>query len=130
MQLSAPIRRRFAGLVVRAIVPPLIVLMFSAPVMACMMEAATLSVSEAECCRQMQGDCHASIGPASHKCCRTFAGAADTFAPAKAAALQFAVVATLSIPDALPVNTAAALPVAISPSPPGSPPGSSTILRI
>jgi hypothetical protein len=70
MSRLAPIRRTLASLIARAIVPPLIVLVFSAPVMACMMEAATLSVSEAECCRQMRGECLPQVLPHVRGCGR------------------------------------------------------------
>lgn len=120
------------GLLARFVALAVVALLFSAPVMACAMEAATFTVTEAECCHAMQGQCHKYVGPASHDCCRTMERAPDATAARSTTPLELPAVA-VAPPAAL---VAAASPVTSLPpsfaahSPPGSPPGADSILRI
>lgn len=118
-------------LLARAVVFSVVAFLFATPLMACAMEAAQMSVSEAECCKAMAGDCHNQVGPASHKCCRTIATVPDSSKPVRAAsvAVQLHAVAVaptvVSAPSVIAVAT-----IAADTSPPGSPPVCSSILRI
>ena len=104
---------------------------FATPLMACVMETAALTVSEAQCCKKMKGDCHNSVGPASHKCCRTLPSSPEASAQAKTAPPQLAIVATIAAPVATPIaDTTELFAGSSDPSPPGSPPSLHTILRI
>jgi hypothetical protein len=118
-------------LLARAVVLGVVALLFATPLMACAMEAAQMSVSEAECCKAMAGDCHDQVGPASHKCCRTIASVPDSSKPVRAAGVAPAAHAMLAAPVVVPapVNTAV-VTCTTDTSPPGSPPVCSSILRI
>lgn len=108
-----------------------IAFLFATPLMACAMETAALAVSEAECCRQMHGDCHDQVGPASHQCCRTVAGVPDAFAPHKTSSIDLDQVAVLPAPIAVHTERPAeASSLTSDRSPPTSPPRCSSVLRI
>jgi hypothetical protein len=117
--------------VVRIIALGVVALLFASPLMACAMETASVSVSEAECCRQMKGDCHDQVGPASHKCCRTISTVPDASQPGRCAAAQSPHVALPAMPVIAPLlSRAASFAAAPDASPPGSPPVGHTTLRI
>lgn len=118
-------------LLARAVVLGLVAFLFATPLMACVMETASLTVTEAECCKAMAGDCHSQVGPASHKCCRAVASVPDASKPVRAQAISHIQVATLAPAAAqLVLATSPFAPVATDASPPGSPPVCSSILRI
>lgn len=121
----------FMRLLARIVVLGLVVFLFATPLIACMTEAAQMSVSEAQCCKAMAGDCPNQAGPASHKCCRTIATVPDSSTPVRAANVAPQMRAVLAPPVVAPspVAVAATTPTA-APSPPGSPPVCSSILRI
>lgn len=115
----------------RAVALGVVTFLFATPLMACVMESGSLSVTEAECCKAMRDECHAQVGPASHKCCRTFSGVPDASAPQKAMAAQLDQVAVLPDPAVQqPATQSVATVVAIDTSPPTSPPICSSVLRI
>lgn len=118
-------------LVVRAVSFGIVMLLFATPVMACVMEASSLTVSEGECCKTMPGGCQSSIGQASHKCCRTVSRVPDASAPSGIASASQAHVAIVAAPAGVPaVSMATALAPSPDSSPPGSPPVTHTTLRI
>lgn len=117
--------------IVRIVALSVVAFLFATPLMACAMETASLTVSETECCKAMKGECHNSVGPASHRCCRTIAAVPDASKPARSAALSQPQVGDLIVPAIVPATTTAtASTIASASSPPGSPPVLHTILRI
>ena len=132
MRFCTQMRRMFPmRLVVRIVAPAVIGLLFASPLMACAMETATLSVSEAQCCKKMKGDCHNSVGPASHRCCRTLPSSPEASTTSKAAPPSFASVALVTTPVSAPViGTADLFSGSSDSSPHGSRPSTTTILRI
>ena len=119
------------SLVARIVALAVIALLFANPLMACMMETVSLSVSEAQCCQKMKGDCHNSVGPASHKCCRTLPSSPEASTTTKTTPPTLATVAVVTAQVNPSVTSLAELFAGSSDSsPPGSPPSTHTILRI
>jgi len=118
-------------LLARAVVFGVVALLFATPLMACAMEAAQMSVSEAECCKAMAGECHSQIGPASHNCCRQIGTVPDSSKPERALGVAPQMHAAMTAPMIIPavVATNVSAPAADT-SPPGSPPICSSVLRI
>jgi hypothetical protein len=101
----------------------------------CLLPLVELTVAEQECCQQMGPDCGQSRMPDSHSCCET---KAPTATVALAAAESFSVAPPAELGGTVMAN-AMASPADLAPlhgiflaihSPPESPPGSLTILRI
>ncbi len=118
-------------LMARFVTLGVVAFLFATPLMACVMEASQMSVSEAECCKAMAGDCHNSVGPASHKCCRSVAIVPDAIRPVRATSVAPQMHAAVAAPMITPLLVSSTFATLVADtSPPGSPPVCSSILRI
>jgi hypothetical protein len=118
-------------LLARLVTLGVVAFLFATPLMACVMEAEQMSVSEAECCKVMAGDCHNQVGPASHKCCRSVATVPDATKPVRATSVAPQTHAVIAAPVVILVFASSTFAtVAADSSPPGSPPVCSSVLRI
>jgi hypothetical protein len=118
-------------LLVRIVALGVVAFLFATPMMACVMEAASLTITEAACCQAMKGDCHSSVGPASHKCCRTITTVPDASKPTRSVDVAQAQVAVMIVSAIGPARATTNAPTFSSDSsPPGSPPALHSTLRI
>jgi len=99
------------------------------PAAACLVAVSHMTPDEEQCCREMAGDCGKVIMPVAHSCCP--AVQRDN---SMTLALKATKVAPVLVVVALPQLTAPAperpLRAAVDTSPPESPPGADSILRI
>jgi len=104
-----------------------------APTMACAFPGVSMTPEEHSCCRQMKGDCASMQMPASHSCCHkgVQAGHVEAVQPVSAA-FHPPVTFVVFHPAALSAGLAVVYESIDSPqpSPPTSPPGGISVLRI
>ena len=114
----------------------LVVVVLTAPTMACLLPTAAMTATEHECCKQMAEQCGKIGMPSSHSCCRRLASpdvSSFVVPHARPAADDFVTVAIAAAPTALQAS--------VSPAPhhtwidgihgpPGSPPIKTSVLRI
>lgn len=105
-------------------------LLFGQPLAACVTPGHTLTAAEHACCVKMASMCNSSAMPMSHSCCKqSVSPQAIAFAKLRGGDLAAPAVLVSEFVVALPpsIQVGDLLP---SDSPPGSPPRSSTVLRI
>jgi hypothetical protein len=107
-----------------------VLVLFGQPLAACVTSGHAMTAAEHACCVKMASMCNSSVMPMSHSCCKP-SDSPRVIALAKIRSVNFAAPAVLvsEFVAALPrlVQMRDLLP---SDSPPGSPPGLNTILRI
>lgn len=114
----------------RQLVVGLVLLAFlGTPAAACMIAASHMTPSEEECCREMAGECGETIMPVAHSCCPAVKRDDSATAAAKAQKVAPVLVAVALPQFALDADRAP-LPRPAEHSPPESPPGANSILRI
>jgi hypothetical protein len=104
-------------------------------VAACLIPLAQLTAAELECCRTMPADCGQERMPDTHSCCKA---TAKSNTVVFAAVKSFTVAPPLESASPVAVHSVSLQPVPVAAhdifssihSPPESPPGSITILRI
>lgn len=57
----------------RPLAAAVLVIMFAAPVMACLLPETQLTPAERQCCRRMAHQCGNMNGPGTHSCCKPIA---------------------------------------------------------
>jgi len=111
----------------------LLMLLLAGPVMACMLPDTQLTAEESACCKKMAGQC-ADVGmDSSHSCCVKVLRPQDQLMAAshKSVQIHLESVALVAHPYLRSVASIWSSPLlALVHSPPGSPPSSTTILRI
>jgi len=112
----------------------LVVSVWTAPLMACVLPDAVLSLEERECCKSMADDCGPMAMPASHSCCKVVVRQADSYLINS----RFPTVHSVSsvtllvstIEHSSPATPLQANMMFAGHSPPASPPETISILRI
>jgi hypothetical protein len=110
-----------------------VVLFTGAPVMACMLPDAQLTVEESECCEKMAHRCGEMGMDPSHSCCtKVIRSDSELMASGKQFAdVQISTLAVLPQSlTALPALDSHRLAIEVAHSPPEAPPSSISILRI
>src|SRR5437899_10408336 len=99
----------------------------------CLLPGVQLSLSEAECCRHMAGDCGRGAMPSSHSCCKPVVRN-ETAVGVKVTSLPSPQLAAAGFPIEIDIIDGSS-PLEVHPGfidhpPPGNPPTAATILRI
>ena len=100
-----------------------------APAAACVIAASQMTPDEEECCRQMAGDCGKIIMPVAHSCCPAFKRD-NSMSVALKVTKAAPVLVTVALPAIPALPPRLSLPAIAGHSPPESPPGANSILRI
>jgi hypothetical protein len=110
-------------------------LLFAAPIMACAMQADTMTAAERDCCQRMAQECGKGTMSLSHSCCKTVAP--PDHLPAIKSSTDLSSGTPSLVPATMPQLFAAMVAEPVSAQwasnrhgPPGSPPSSTSVLRI
>jgi hypothetical protein len=109
----------------------LAVVVTGVPTLACFVPDAQLTAEERECCRQMADKCGAAGMPSSHSCCKTVLRGSEDASIADHGS-KAPVVDVLGFVPALlqPADSPFPATAYLTPSPPGSLPSATSVLRI